>query len=89
MQTIEFKLPDSLTDEIKALKKELQEIKDNLKPKEQTKYLSRNEVAEMLGINVSSLHNWTKKGILQAYQIGGRIYYKREELEEAIVKLQK
>ncbi len=86
---IEFKLPESLTDEIKALKKELQEIKDNLKPKEQTKYLGRNQVAELLGINVSSVHNWTQKGILQAYQIGGRIYYKLEELEEAIVKLQK
>ncbi len=89
MQTIEFKLPESLTDEIKALKKELQEIKDNFIPKEQTKYLSRNQVAEMLGINVSSVHNWTQKGILQAYQIGGRVYYKRKELEAAIVKLQK
>lgn len=86
---IEFKLPESLTNELKALKKELQEIKDNFKPKEQTKYLSRNEVAEMLGINVSSVHNWTQKGILQAYQCGGKIFYKREELEAAIVKLQK
>lgn len=86
---IQFKLPESLTNEIKALRRELQDIKSNFKPKEQTEYLSRNEVAKLLSINVSSVHNWTQKGILQAYQIGGRVLYKRSELEKAIVKLNK
>ncbi|MBP0903557.1 helix-turn-helix domain-containing protein [Mariniflexile gromovii] len=88
MQQIQVTFPESLTDEIKALKNELKEIKDNFKPKEQSIYLSRKEVSTMLKIDVSSCHNWTKKGILQAYQIGGRVYYKREEVEAAIVKLQ-
>ena len=43
----------------------------------------------MLKIDLSSLHNWKKRGILQAYQIGGRVYYKRDEVELAIVKLKK
>lgn len=89
MQTIQFTLPESLTNELRALKDELQEIKNNFKPKEQSVYLSRNDVAEMLQIDISSVHNWTKKGIIQAYQIGGRVYYKRKEIEAAIVQLNK
>ena len=89
MQTIQIKLPESLTDEIKALREELQDNKANFTPTVQTEYLSRNEVAEMLKINISSVHNWTQKGILQPYQCGGKIFYKRSEVETAIVKLQK
>ncbi|MDQ7917132.1 helix-turn-helix domain-containing protein [Mesonia sp. MT50] len=89
MQTIQFTLPDSLTNELKALRNELQEIKSNFRPKQQSVYLSRHDVSEMLQIDVSSVHNWTKKGIIQAYQIGGRVYYKREEVEAAIVQLNK
>lgn len=89
MQTFQITLPESLTNELRALKDELQEIKNNFKPKEQSVYLSRQEVADMLQIDISSVHNWTKKGILQAYQIGGRVYYKRKEVEAAIVQLNK
>lgn len=38
----------------------------------------------MLGINLTTLNNWTKKGILISYGIGGRVYYKRHEVENAI-----
>jgi hypothetical protein len=43
----------------------------------------------MLKIDLSSVHNWTKKGILTSYQIGGRVYYKRAEVESAIIELKK
>lgn len=89
MQTFQIELSDSLANEFKALKDELQEIKSNFSPKEQSVYLSRHEVADMLQITLVSVHNWTKKGILQAYQIGGRVYYKRKEVEAAIVQLNK
>jgi|25_taG_2_1085351.scaffolds.fasta_scaffold02368_4 hypothetical protein len=89
MQTIQFELPESLTNELKALRGELQEIKANFKPKEHSTYISRQEVADMLQISLVSVHNWTKKDVLQAYQIGGRVYYKRKEVEDAIVQLNK
>jgi hypothetical protein len=63
-------------------------IKDYLKPK-QTIYLTRKEVAEMLKIDLSSVHNWSKKGILKPHQIGNRVYYKLVEVENAIVELKK
>ena len=70
----------------------LREMKASVKAppqKKLTEYLPRVEVAEMLKIDLSSVHNWTKKGILTAYQIGGRVYYKRTEVENAIIKLKK
>lgn len=70
-------------------KQQLADLKKNFQPKEPTEYLTRNEVAELFKIDLSSVHNWTKKGILQAYQISGRVYYKRTEIESAIVELKK
>jgi hypothetical protein len=72
-----------------GVKKEIEQLKKDFQPKKPTEYLTRIEVAEMLSIDLSSVHNWTKKGILQSYQIGGRVYYKRSEVESAIIKLNK
>lgn len=67
----------------------LSELKKEFQPKEPSIYLTRQEVSKMLSVDLSSVHNWTKKGILVAYQIGGRVYYKRSEVEAAIIELKK
>jgi ubiquinone biosynthesis protein COQ9 len=74
---------------IEGVKLQLEDIKNHLQPKEPTKYLTRNEVSEMLSCNLSSVHNYTKRKILQSYQIGSRVYYKRDEVENSFVKLNK
>lgn len=92
MQQIQFiqVTPEQLQDAIiEGVKSQIDDLKKNFQAKEPNEYLTRNEVAEMLKIDLSSLHNWKKRGILQAYQIGGRVYYKRDEVELAIVKLKK
>ena len=43
----------------------------------------------MLSVDISTVHNMSKKGILQKYQISGRILYLRSEVEDSIVKLNK
>ncbi len=87
MQTIQLQLPQEYQSDIEFIKTELKELKKHFEPKTPTEYLTRVEVAKMLKIDLSSVHNWTKKGILISYQIGGRVYYKRSEVENAIVKL--
>ncbi len=74
---------------LQSVKTQLEDLKKHLQPKEPTKYLTRNEVAKMLSVDLSTVHNYTKRKILQAYQIGSRVYYKRVEVENAIVKLKK
>lgn len=91
-KTIQFigTTPNALVNLIdEAVKKQLDDLKKNFQPKEPTEFLTRREVSELLKIDLSSVHNWTKKGILQSYQAGGRIYFKRKEVENAIVKLKK
>lgn len=89
MQTIQISLPQNVVKDLEGIKQQLADLQRNFQPKEPTEYLTRSEVAGLFKIDLSSVHNWTKKGILQAYQISGRVYYKRTELESAIVKLKK
>ena len=78
----EFK--KEILDELKNL---LQELKFPPKEKQPSDLLTRQQVAEMLSINLSTLHYWTKQGKLTSYGIGNRVYYKRSEIEQAIVPL--
>lgn len=91
MQNIQFisTTPDELKNQIvQHLKNSLlPELKKEFQPKTPTEYLTRHEVAELLKIDISSVHNWTKKGILISYGIGGRVYYKRVEVDNAIQQL--
>lgn len=92
MKTIQFVqvTPEQLqTAIIEGVKLQLNDLKKSFQPKEPTEFLTRNDVAEMLKIDLSSVHNWTKKGTLKAYQISGRVYYKRVEVMGAIVELKK
>ena len=86
---LELIYPEELKQDISKLRSELAEIKLNLKPKEPTKYLGRKEVAEMLNVNISSVHNYTVKGILTAFQLGGKVYYRKVDIEAAMIELKK
>lgn len=72
---------------VNGFKTEIENLKKNFQPKEPTEYLTRQDVSDLLKIDLSTVHNWTKKGKLKAYGIGARVYYKRAEVEGAIVEL--
>ncbi|WP_167607628.1 helix-turn-helix domain-containing protein [Maribellus sediminis] len=69
------------------IKEEFKELKRQVQPKEPEEYLTRNEVKDLLKVDLSTIHNWTKRGKLKAYGIGNRVYYKRSEVEQAIKPL--
>ena len=79
--------PEQLGNLFDEVNSKIDDLKKHFQPKTPTEYLSRQEVAQMFKINLSTVHNWTKKGTIQAFQIGGRVFYKRELIEDAIVKL--
>lgn len=92
MQQIQFiqTSPEQFKDELfQALKAEINTLKREFQPKEPTKYLTRSDVAEMLQIDLSTLHHWTKKGKLRSYGIGNRVYYKRHEVDAALQQFNK
>ena len=88
MTTIQF-IGTTPSDLIEDIKKEIiPELKEQLCKEFQSKepciYLSRQEVCEMLQVDMSTLHRWRKDGVLVAYGLGNRVYFKRNEIEELI-----
>ena len=91
MNTIQ--ITELTTNELKSLlkesvKQEFNQLKEEILCKTPTQYLTRKQVAKMLDINLTTLNNWTNRGALTSYGIQGRVYYKRDEVEKAIIKLE-
>jgi len=81
--------PEQLDQRIaNALRTELEEFKKELNsPPQREEYLSRKEVGGLFGVPMSTLHNWCKKGRLQPYGIGNRVYFLRSDIEKALKPL--
>ena len=72
---------------LKGFQEEISLLKAEFQPKEPTEYLTRNEVAKLLKVDLSTVHNWTKKGKIKAYGLGNRVYYKRHELNQSLIQI--
>lgn len=66
---------------------ELKEMKKHFQPKEPTEYLTASELRKLLKISKPTEMEWRRKGVIQAYKIGGRIYYKRHEVESCMTQV--
>jgi hypothetical protein len=80
--TIESRL-DKIESLLLAIKPQAQTTQN---PKTE-KPISQTEAVEFLGKTRQTLISWRKKGVIKAYHLGGRIYYKPVELLEALQKL--
>jgi excisionase family DNA binding protein len=81
--------PEQITSLFEGLQNQIKELNQKFEPKQPTEYLTRNEVSELLKCDLSTLHNWVKKGKLIPFSIGNRIYFKRSDIENALVCLGK
>lgn len=72
-----------------GLQKQLTELTEKFEPKSPTELLTRNEVSEMLKVDLSTLWLWQKKGKLIPVGLGNRVYYRRSDIESALVLLGK
>lgn len=90
MKSLKFEdLPNAtkqILEKLCLLEKELASLKENFQPNEPEELMTREETADYFKVNMSTLWNWTKKGKLIAYGIGGRVYYKRSEIDNGIVR---
>ena len=50
-------------------------------------YLTPKEVANFLKCDLKTVFNWRKSGKLIAYGIGARVFYKLDEIIQALKKL--
>ncbi len=77
-------LKESIIADVRA---ELNIIAQNFQPKKQSELLTRKEVAVILKVSLVTLSDWNKKGILKPYRLGNLIRYKRSELEESLIAI--
>lgn len=80
--------PEQLQSEItKGVKSHLDEFLKHFKPKQPNDYLTRQEVAQMFGVDLSTVANWQKNGKLKPYGLGGRVYFLRSDIEASLTPL--
>ena len=80
---------NEITSLFEGLQNQIKELKNDFEPKKPTEYLTRNEVADLLKCDLSTIWAWQKKSKLIPYGIGNRVYFKRSEIEAALVCLNK
>jgi hypothetical protein len=71
----------------KVVNEQLEVFRKNLPTENPDELLSRAEACNLLKVNLTTLWNWSKKGKIIAYGIGNRVYYKRAELLERLVRI--
>jgi excisionase family DNA binding protein len=77
---------NDLTNLIKeGIKSEISDLKKTLNPEHlESPHLTRRETAKFFGVSLNCINDWTRKGILRAYKVGQRTYFKRSELVQVM-----
>jgi predicted DNA-binding transcriptional regulator AlpA len=90
MQTVQFiqTTPQELQNQItEGVKNQLQEFLKLYQPKQPNEYLTRQQVAQMFNVDLSTIHNWCKSKKLNPLGIGSRVYFLRSEIEQSLKPL--
>ena len=90
MEAIQFvgTSPQDLKNEITAdVKVILNDFLKHYKPIRPAEYLTRQQVAKMFDVDLSTVHNWCKSGKLKPLGIGSRVYFLRTEIEASLIPL--
>lgn len=48
-------------------------------------YYSAEEICKRLSITKATLHEWRKRGIVKSYKLGARVYYRWDEVQNAMI----
>jgi hypothetical protein len=68
-----------------AVKEQLEKRLPKLK--EEESLLTKKEAASFLSISMSTLGLWCRKGLLNSFGIGGRVYFKQSEIMSSLISL--
>ena len=89
METINF-YGVTPTDLIRAIATEVKntlfaDIQKTLNENEPKRYLSADEVCTRFKVTKPTIHEWRKRKILKSYKLGSRVYYRLDEIENAMI----
>ena len=72
---------------IEGVQIQLEQLKKEFQPKQPEELLTRQETADFFKVDLSTIWAWQKKGKIQGYGIGARVYFKRSEIEKVLTPL--
>ncbi|MBU46622.1 MAG: hypothetical protein CMD28_04250 [Flavobacteriales bacterium] len=78
---------EDLTNTIASVLKEQLEVLNVVEQNNQTEYLTRKEVAKLLGISLPTLSDWSKRGVVPSYRIQSRVRYVKAEVLDCLEKV--
>lgn len=55
--------------------------------KTETRLFTREQTAQLLNIDLSTLHAWVKRGKIKSHAIGSRRYFKEEDILDALIEI--
>lgn len=80
--------PEQLKKEIAAeVRCQLDEFLKHFTPKQPNEYLTRQQVAQMFNVDLSTVHNWCRSGRLKPLGLGSRVYFLRSDIEASLKPL--
>lgn len=81
-------LVSSLKEQNTKILDSIAELKNAINIPPSVEYYTRQDVAKLLKVNISTINNWVKRGKLISYTIGNRVLFKKTEIERAPVRIQ-
>jgi DNA invertase Pin-like site-specific DNA recombinase len=82
--TLSQDLKNEITADVKVI---LDDFLKHFKPVQPAEYLTRQNVAKMFDVDLSTVHNWCKSGKLKPLGIGSRVYFLRSDIEACLIPL--
>ena len=77
-------LKNEISNEVKAI---LDDFLKHYKPVQPAEYLTRQQVAKMFDVDLSTVHNWCKSNKLKPLGLGSRVYFLRSDIEASLKSL--
>jgi excisionase family DNA binding protein len=83
LQIQSIKAADLLS-ELADIKGALSEVQSKIESPAPLELIERPAAAKLLNVTFPTLHQWVRKGVIPAYKIGNRVYFKRSDIEKAL-----
>lgn len=71
-----------------TIKKELEKLPNINSPPQDPEFISRKEVGKLVKISLPTLTDYVMRGILPAYRIGNNVRFRKDEVLNALEKIQ-
>lgn len=93
LQILQKLIQETKSEFLKEIKEQIKELIENHISKSSqnnfTEYMTIKEVCSMIKVHKTTLWKYTNDGKLKSYGIGDRVLYKRKEVEEALIQINK